>query len=224
MSECYHTWPNMARYLDQKCMRCGIKRSDYEGEKQMKALNEAIAKANEKEKKMSDKNEKMKKWMPPNFANDIKDVEIDENHPDKVEPVPAGSHAEMAAEIADLRKKNKALMDEKFQLELQCADAQEAYVKLQESLTIEGLETAIGADYRCVMGIIADVLDEARENPQRLISFNSPLLGMLMIKYYAYVNDGQMTAQDVTAYQKYKSVLERRREAQANARNLDTVA
>lgn len=43
--KCFHTWPNMVRYLDQKCFGCGIKRSDYEGEKQFKSLNEAIDKA-----------------------------------------------------------------------------------------------------------------------------------------------------------------------------------
>src|SRR5688572_5760939 len=43
--ECSHAWPNMVRYLDQKCMSCGIARTDYEGAKQLKELNKALSNA-----------------------------------------------------------------------------------------------------------------------------------------------------------------------------------
>ena len=43
-----------------------------------------------------------------------------------------------------------------------------------------------------LMNLIGEILHEAQENPQRLIAFNSPLLGMLLLIYHAYTCDQEM--------------------------------
>jgi len=60
-----------------------------------------------------------------------------------------------------------------------------------------------------VMNLIGDVILEAQENPQRLIAFNSPLLGLLLLEHYGYKNDN-VPVSDMIEYAKYEEVIKAR--------------
>lgn len=41
-AECSHAWPNMVRYLDQKCMSCGVSRFEVDTKEGMNAFFERM--------------------------------------------------------------------------------------------------------------------------------------------------------------------------------------
>jgi len=170
-----------------------------------------------------EKAKRVKQWMPPNFANDAyeKPIIVDEkdmHHPDKIDIKPGGlnyvndtSHATMAAEIADLRamlvreeEKRQRISDLLTETKIALKNKAEENARLRQQVPKDD-DIDYHAECRRLMGLISTVLAEATENPQRLVAFNSPLLGMLLIEYHAYTH-GNMSAEDQRAYDQYKTV------------------
>jgi predicted nucleic acid-binding Zn-ribbon protein len=60
------------------------------------------------------------------------------------------------------------------------------------------------AEKQELMSLIGDVLQEAQEHPQRLIAFNSPLLGMLLLHYHAHISGTEV---DERAIQQFKAAI-----------------
>ena len=60
-----------------------------------------------------------------------------------------------------------------------------------------------------LFNLIGEILQEAQEHPQRLVAFNSPLLGMLTIKYFGYIH-GELSLEELDSYDKFRSVIDSR--------------
>ena len=60
-----------------------------------------------------------------------------------------------------------------------------------------------------LFNLIGEILQEAQEHPQRLVAFNSPLLGMLTIKYFGYIH-GELSHEELDSYDKFRSVIDSR--------------
>lgn len=171
---------------------------------------------------------KVNPWVPENFANDqeldipprlrkpiIRDVE----HPDKVDPEPfkEESHSTMAAMITDLRIEKKNLLENLAELRKDNAEMLDQ-IDLMNSVISNSKPDRdfLKARVDQLMGIISDVLHEAQNYPQRLVAFNSPLLGIMLLEYYAHQQDRELSPEEVQSYQKYQYSIEQRRKADVN--------
>lgn len=79
---------------------------------------------------------------------------------------------------------------------------------LQRKVSQLESEVAAAKVYKMeLMHLIGQILDEAREYPQRLTAFNSPLLGMLMLHYHAHIMAGEL---DERAMAQFQAVIDAR--------------
>lgn len=67
------------------------------------------------------------------------------------------------------------------------------------------------AKYANLVGLIDDVLYEAQNHPQRLVSFNSPLLGLLMLERYVEKNTGYNSDDIDRTMSEFRAVIEHNR-------------
>jgi hypothetical protein len=66
--------------------------------------------------------------------------------------------------------------------------------------------------YQRLLGLVQDVLYEAQNNPQRLVAFNSPLLGLLLLESYLDRNPEQEhTAEFQRQRHEFEAVLQHNR-------------
>ena len=128
--------------------------------------------------------EESKPYYPPEFADNIVGIELSTLH----------------AAIEKLTEENKRLKG--ICMENLEKSIYPPLLVEYESLKVENI---------ALFNLIGEVLQEAQEHPQRLIAFNSPLLGMLMLKYYEH-REGELSGGDLQAYNKFRAVVSARQE------------
>ena len=82
---------------------------------------------------------------------------------------------------------------------------------LEEKIKFIGGEDVVShqAAQIALFNLIGEVLQEAQEHPQRLIAFNSPLLGMLLLRFCEHHN-GEWSDDEAMAYNQFRAVIQAR--------------